>query len=206
MSVPSLGLRQVVVEGTAGEDLRAGPGHVRTTVLPGQLGIAAIYGRSTTYGAPFNRLPSLSPGLALTVITGQGRFRYEVEAVRRAGDPLPTAMPDLGSRLTLVTTEGATLRAEAMVYVDAVLVSDPAPTPSRQGLVLPAVEAPLASDSSALSAVALWLLAGVALAVAVTWGILRWGIWQTWAIAVPVTAAVVWGTFDSAALLLPNLL
>ena len=36
-------------------DLRNGPGHLRVTPLPGQLGTSVIFGRSTTYGGPFQR-------------------------------------------------------------------------------------------------------------------------------------------------------
>ena len=38
LQIPHIGLEQVVVEGTASGDLLAGPGHLRNTVLPGQLG------------------------------------------------------------------------------------------------------------------------------------------------------------------------
>ncbi|UUZ61564.1 hypothetical protein [Nocardioides sp. B-3] len=36
LSIPHLGLEQVVIEGTASSDLLDGPGHLRSTVLPGR--------------------------------------------------------------------------------------------------------------------------------------------------------------------------
>ena len=38
LTIPSIGLEQVVVEGTASGDLLVGPGHRRDTALPGQVG------------------------------------------------------------------------------------------------------------------------------------------------------------------------
>ena len=43
MTSPDLGLeREVVFEGTTGDVLMKGPGHRRTTVLPGQAGVSVI--------------------------------------------------------------------------------------------------------------------------------------------------------------------
>ena len=55
LSIPRLGISQVVVEGTASGDTLAGPGHLRDTVLPGQVGTSVVYGRAATYGAPVRR-------------------------------------------------------------------------------------------------------------------------------------------------------
>jgi sortase A len=45
-----------VVEGTASSDLLDGPGHLRSTVLPGQVGTSVVMGRAKTYGAPFGAI------------------------------------------------------------------------------------------------------------------------------------------------------
>lgn len=207
LDVPALDLRQVVVEGTAGRDLRDGPGHVRTTTLPGQVGTSSIYGRSTTYGAPFGDLTALSPGDQIGVVTGQGRFDYEVEQVRTEGDLLPEPLDETGSRLVLVTTTGDPLRPGETVYVDALMTSDAAPSPAAvRPPFLPPYEYPLASDSSALLPLSLWILGLVGLVAGITWGLLRWGRWQTWTVAAPLVLAIWWGASDSAALLLPNLM
>ena len=60
LDIPSIGIHDmVVVEGSAPEDLTLGPGHLRNTPLPGQLGLSVIYGRRVTFGAPFARLGDL---------------------------------------------------------------------------------------------------------------------------------------------------
>ncbi|NHA00350.1 hypothetical protein G5V59_10155 [Nocardioides sp. W3-2-3] len=59
---PRLDVEQVVVEGTAPGDLFAGPGHLRSTVLPGQAGTSLVYGRAATYGGPFGRLDEPARG------------------------------------------------------------------------------------------------------------------------------------------------
>lgn len=206
IAVPALGIRQVVVEGTSSEDLRNGPGHLRVTTLPGQLGTSVIFGRSTTYGGPFRDLPSLRPGDRLQVTTGQGIFSYQVEDVRGDGDPQPPALGADESRLLLVTTDSATLGALSTVYVDALLVSPPAATPPRPLIVVPAYEDEMDSDPSALLPLSLWLLALLGSAAFAAWGVVRWSKSQTWVIALPLLLASLWGASDSAAMLLPNLM
>ncbi|WP_448631232.1 sortase domain-containing protein [Cellulomonas soli] len=130
LSIPTLGLQQVVVEGTASGDLLAGPGHRRDTALPGQVGVSLVYGRSTTYGAPFRAVTLLREGDGITATTAQGEFTYRVDGVRRAGDPLP-APPAAGTgRLTLVATQGggslSAMSGFEVVYVDATLVGEAA--------------------------------------------------------------------------------
>lgn len=206
IEVPALGLRQVVVEGTAGADLRAGPGHLRVTTLPGQLGTSVIFGRSTTYGGPFHDLPGLEPGDGMQVTTGQGVFAYEVEDVRRDGDPQPPALEPTQGRLLFVTTESGSLGAQSTVYVDARLVSPAAVTPPRSTVIAPAFEDQMASDPAALLPLSLWLFGLLCVGAFAVWGVVRWGRAQTWVIAVPLLLAALWGASDSAALLLPNLM
>ena len=206
LEIPAVGLRQVVVEGTAGADLRQGPGHLRVTTLPGQLGTSVIFGRSTTYGGPFHDLPTLAPGDRLHVTTGQGVFAYRVEDVRHDGDPQPPALTDSQGRLLFVTTETGTLGAQKTVYVDARLVSPAAVTPPKAAVVTPAYEDQLASDPSALLPLSLWLFGLLLVAAFATWGVARWGRAQTWVVATPLLLAILWGASDNAAILLPNLM
>ena len=122
-TIPSIGLEQVVVEGTASGDLLVGPGHRRDTALPGQVGTSVVYGRAATYGGPFADLTELQAGDKIEVDVGQGRKVFRVSGVRRAGDPLPQPPADGAARLTLVTAEGSgrlgALAPESVVYVDA---------------------------------------------------------------------------------------
>jgi sortase A len=221
LQAPDIGLRDVViVEGTASDDLREGPGHRRDTPLPGQAGVSVLMGRSVTYGAPFRDVSRLAAGDALTFLTGQGTFTYDVTDVRRAGDPLPTPLPAGESRVVLMTSEGSGWQRgwapSHVVYVDAQLVNSvtdtvkastaPVAAPPGQLAVIPADEEAMQGDSSALLPLILWLEALVVVAVGCAWGRGRWGRWQTWIVGVPLVLAVVWGATNCAMQLLPNLL
>lgn len=63
--IPSLGLRQVVVQGVKSGDLSRGPGHYPSTGLPGSGRVVAIAGHRTTWGAPFRHIDNLKPGDAM---------------------------------------------------------------------------------------------------------------------------------------------
>jgi len=80
--MPSIGVSEVFVEGTGGADLRNGPGHYPSTVLPGGRGTVAIAGHRTTYGAPFRRLDSLEREDEIELTMPYGRFTYRVERTR----------------------------------------------------------------------------------------------------------------------------
>ena len=82
LRIPRIGVRVVVVRGTAPADLRDGPGLLDGTPLPGQGGTTAIAGHRTTYGAPFRRIDALRRGDAITVRMPYGSFRYAVESRR----------------------------------------------------------------------------------------------------------------------------
>jgi sortase A len=198
----------VVAEGTSSADLRSGPGHLPGTVLPGQAGVSVLMGRSVSYGGPFRHIADLHAGEAVVVTTAQGRFKYVVSGVRRAGDRLPAALPAGGSQLTLVTSEGTGWRSgwapTHAVMVDAVLKGKAAPPPSTTGIPR-AVDQPMHRDSSRLYALVLWLQLLVIAVVGIVIARARWGAWQSWLIGLPVVAAALWGASNTAAVLLPNL-
>lgn len=78
LQIPRIGIDSIVVQGTARDDLKNGPGHYPATPLPGQYGNAAIAGHRTTYGAPFNRLDELQPGDFILTQSLVGEFVYVV--------------------------------------------------------------------------------------------------------------------------------
>jgi sortase A len=78
ITIPSIDLSMVVVEGTGTAQLQAGPGHYSNTPLPGEDGNAAIAGHRTTYLHPFYDLNELVPGDPITVVTLQGIFLFHV--------------------------------------------------------------------------------------------------------------------------------
>ncbi len=211
MTSPDLGLeREVVFEGTTGDVLMKGPGHRRTTVLPGQAGVSVIYGRAWTYGAPFAALDDVQLGAVITVVTGQGEHTYEVTGVRRAGSVIPPP-PDVASgagRLTLVTVTGDPIQPRDIIYVDATLTSPAVSAPARvlgAASLLPAEDA-MATDPEAWVDVALFLLAIAAVALAAAWIRVRWGARQTWLVAFPVLGVLLILGSQQVARLLPNLL
>ena len=123
MSSPSLGISAVVVvEGTTSGDLMNGPGHLRNSVLPGQMGTSYIFGRASMFGGPFSGISSAKAGDLITVTTGQGVFTYAVDAVRTVDSPLPQPLTAGKGRLTLITAAGDGLfgawRPSDAVYVE----------------------------------------------------------------------------------------
>jgi LPXTG-site transpeptidase (sortase) family protein len=79
MDIPKIQLdNKVVVEGVGRDELRKGPGHVPSTVLPGQDGTFGVSGHRTTYGAPFYRLNELAKGDTITIVTKEAIYTYTV--------------------------------------------------------------------------------------------------------------------------------
>jgi sortase A len=204
LDVPGLGLRQVIREGTSGPVLRDGPGHRSDTPLPGQAGTSVIYGRGLTFGAPFRTVPSLTEKSRIEVVTGQGRFVYEVIGVRRAGDPLPGATD--GSRLTLVTAEGRPLPSST-VYIDAELVEGQLQfDPGRRVSRVPDSQLAFGVDLSGVMPLVLWLEAVIIVAGGLVWFRRRIGRWEAYLIGAPIVVALLWRVFEQIAGLLPNLI
>lgn len=205
LHIPSIGLREVVFQGTSSGVLTAGPGHRRDTPLPGQPGVSVIMGRQWGYGGPFQHLHELRAGDEITVTTGQGQQKYRVTGVRRAGDPVP-ALPTGGQgRLLLMTATGSLYTPSGVLRVDAGLVGPAQPAPAAGGGI-DAAEQPLAGDASAWLPVMLWLQALLAATAVLTWTFRRWGRWQTWICGLPVLTAIVVALSGAATGLLPNLL
>ncbi len=207
LTIPRIGVSQVVVEGTASGDTLAGPGHLRSTVLPGQAGISVVFGRGATYGAPFRDLAELRPGDDIDVVMAQGEVRYTVVNVRRAGDPYSQPLPAGGARLVLATAQGsgplAALTPGEVLYVDADAVKGFVPPPGFVSAV-PDPEQIMHSDHGALPLLVLHL----ALLLAATLGVVvarqRWSAPLVWIVATPVAVALAWSTTDVVMRLLPN--
>jgi sortase A len=209
LTVPSIGLEQVVVEGTSSGDLLVGPGHRRDTALPGQVGTAVVYGRAAAYGGPFADLTDLRPGDKIQVDVGQGRKVFRVSGVRRAGDPLPQPPAEGAARLTLVTAEGSgrlgALAPESVVYVDADAKKG-YPAPAGRAAAVPESEQSMARDTSALPLLALCLALLLALTLGVIAARQRWSTALVWVVATPLVIALSWATTDVVMRLLPNLI
>jgi sortase A len=126
--IPSIGVERRVVEGTAVDDLRQGPGHYAETPLPGQAGNAAIAGHRTTYGAPFNHIDELVPGDEIEIQTVQGTAIYRVDQDPFVVSPDQTeVLDDNGdNRLTLTSCHPKLSSAKRMI-VTAKLETPPFP-------------------------------------------------------------------------------
>jgi sortase A len=92
LSMPTIGLDRIVVQGVSEEQLALGPGHYPSCrpgfsrplctepdeVWPGEPGRVIVSGHRTTYGAPFWDLDKLQKGDAIVTQTRWGRFTYRV--------------------------------------------------------------------------------------------------------------------------------
>ena len=208
LEIPSLGLREVIVEGTDSETTQLGPGHRRDSVLPGQAGLSIVMGRAAAYGGPFGRIQQLDPGEKFTVITGQGEHEYEVIGLRYAGDPAPPAMRAGEGRIVLISARGFPYLPVGTVRVDAQLVTDPQPTGLRQTrfATLDPAEKELAGDTSMVWALVFALQFLVLVEVAAVWSFRRIGPTRTWIVFVPLTLVACLWVAGEVVRLLPNLM
>ena len=209
LSIPRLRISQVVVEGTASGDTLAGPGHLRKTVLPGQVGTSVVMGRAVTYGAPFGELDRLVVGDEIKVVMAQGEVSFDVVNVRRAGDPYSQPLAAGAARLTLQTAEGegrlAALTPSEVLYVDADAPKGYVP-PAGLPDSVPTPELMMERDPGAFPLLSLHL----AVLLAVTFGVVaarqRWPAPMVWVVAAPVALALAWSTTDVVMRLLPNVM
>lgn len=208
LQIPRLDVQEVVGEGSTSDLLRSGPGHQRSSVMPGQNGTAVILGRQTTYGAPFSELHRLVPGDTISVVTGQGTHTFTVSGLRRDGDPKPALVGDGEGRLELVTADGLPLFPNGALHVDAELTSPVMETPTRVMSVeaLPNEERAMGHDGAAWYTA---FFAGTFLLAAVAGAVALWTRWRrgpAWIIGVPVVVALAAATADLVMNALPNLL
>ena len=200
LRIPQMSLdNTVVVSGTTGADLTHGPGLRRDTVLPGQPGVSVIYGRSTTFGAPFGRLGKLHRGDRFTVITGQGEATYVVNSFGNHGRPPASTSPN---RLVLTTVAKNT---NSTISVSADLVSPPQPVPGGARPGIGPAERGAGIDTDALVPLLLWTQALVLIMIAAVLGRRHWQTWPALACLAPIALAVLWNVYENAAILLPNL-
>jgi sortase A len=208
LKIPSIGLNEIIVEGTSSGMLQAGPGHRRDTVLPGQAGISVVMGRAAAYGGPFSRIDELSPGETFVVLTGQGEQVFEVIGLRYAGDPSPAAPTSGQSRLILETARGAAYIPTGVARVDAQLIGTAQPSGRRQTtyVSLPPSNTSLATDTSTVWALAFALQFLIVIELAAVWSFGRFGPQRTWIIGVPLLLIAGLMAADQITRLLPNLL
>ncbi|WP_240752679.1 sortase [Microbacterium hydrothermale] len=208
LSIPQLGVDEVISEGTTSGVLMHGPGHRRDTVLPGQAGVSVLMGRAAAFGGPFGGLQSLQPGETFTVRTGQGEQTFEVLGVRYAGDPTPPAPVRGESRLILMTARGAPYLPTGVAYLDARATGAAKPAGARQttSMTLPPQAQPLATDMTTVWALVFALQLLVVAEFVAVWAYRRVGWQKTWIVFAPVLLLASVFVSDQLIRLLPNLL
>ena len=119
LTIPSLGIEDLVIyEGVDTETLKKGPGHMRTTPLPGQPGNAVISGHRTTHGRPFFDFDLLGTGDRVEVESSAGTHVYEVrEMLIVAPTDVWVTDPRSGGWLTMTTCNPKFSARERLVVV-----------------------------------------------------------------------------------------
>ncbi|WP_322779271.1 sortase [Frankia sp. Cas4] len=203
IEIPRLKVRQVVVEGTTSGALTRGLGHRRDTPLPGQAGTAVVYGRRTTFGAPFATLDKLRNGDQIIATTGLGISKFTVVEVRDGRTP-PQPVTGSVHRITLVTSAPAVSPTHTLT-VTANLTTAAQPSAGTRPAIY-ADERSLAGEPAAALPLLLWAQVLLVAVVFATWLFHRWETPAAYLLSAPVLVAVVWNVYESLARLLPNLL
>ncbi|MGP0030166.1 MAG: sortase [Acidimicrobiales bacterium] len=205
LSIPAIGLSQVVVEGSNATDLLKGPGLMPGTARPGSLGNAVIAGHRTIAGSPFGHLGDLRPGDRIEVVTVTGAYHYRVLALgsTHPGEQDPVS-PNRHPRLTLVTS-GGTPASLGRIYVVAALVGTPNRLPIPRHPPTPA-ERGLSGDSAAVLPSVLWALVLGAGLAATFWAYWRFKgrHWSVYLLSTPILLAIAFVWYENLIRLLPG--
>lgn len=206
--IEKLGINEIVVEGTDSNTMRAGVGHRRDTVLPGQEGMTVLFGRAWTYGAPFGELSKLKIGDEITTYTGQGKSTYKVSGIRRAGDKGLAPVKAGTNHLVLVGAEGEFFVPKSVLRVDAEIQGKAFETGLRvtKWGAIPAESRELGIDTRYTWALGLSLLGLAVVQLLGRLSIKRFGRAKAWLVFAPLAALTLLLTVDQATRLLPNLL
>jgi sortase A len=194
LQIPTLGVKQVVVQGSTATDLLKGPGLVPGTAPPGSLGNAVIAGHREIAGAPFANLARLHPGDQVYVTTVLGRYDFEVTQVGQARPGAPDPMsPKRHPELTLVTSSPSLPGGRLFVVSKLLSTPNSAQIPRRPPTV---TERRLDGDGSAVTpAILLGVLFGlVVVATLLAYRKWRANAWAIYLLTTPVTvaAALLW--------------
>jgi sortase A len=205
LEIPSIGLKQVVVNGTSASDLTNGPGLASGTAVPGEAGTSVMAGRRVTYGGPFGGLAKLEVGDVIRTVDGVGSSRYVVHTTEVVSSgPLVTG-PTKANQLLLVTSDSSVLPGGKLVVV-ATLQGKPSPlTPNAHGVRI--VRLSLGGDSTAGVLTIVWTLLFLLAALTTVWAARRWGrMAVTYRLAIPVLLACGLLACESLAQWLPSTL
>jgi sortase A len=101
LTIPSVGISAIVLEGDDDATLNAAPGHIPGTAVPGEDGNVAIAGHRDTF---FRNLKSIRAGDSINVRTPRGAYLYRVDWTQVVDPSRTDVLTASGSpTLTLVT-------------------------------------------------------------------------------------------------------
>ena len=103
IEIPTIHLRQAIVQGVGENQLSEGPGHYPSTPGLGEAGNVAIAGHRTTWGHPFRYLNELQKGDPIVIVTPRARLLYRVLSYSTVS-PNDVGVLDVTSRPTLTLT------------------------------------------------------------------------------------------------------
>jgi sortase A len=83
---PSLGVEEIVVNGTDAGSLERGPGRYLGSAMPGEGELVYVAGHRTTYGAPFSDIDKLERGDRVVLELPYATFEYAVSGHRIVTD------------------------------------------------------------------------------------------------------------------------
>ena len=177
LQIPSIGVDQIVVQGTSAADLMNGPGLMPGSALPGSVGNSVIAGRRVTFGAPFGAIGSLRTGDRINVVDGAGRFTYTVTHVLQV--PVghrDVVLPTTQNRITLVTSNSSLITSGRLV-VQGKLLGHAVEVPDDT-IAVPSYELGLSGDPSAGGLAAMWSFFTIIVLVGA--GFLAWRLRRPW--------------------------
>jgi sortase A len=99
--IKKIGLDAIVVEGASRKQLSEGPGHMKETAMPGELGNAVITGHRDTF---FRHIYELNKGDEIIVRRAGQVFRFEVTGKKIVyPEDMSVIRPTADAQLTLIT-------------------------------------------------------------------------------------------------------
>lgn len=133
LTLPTLDVSEIVVNGTDSSTLKKGPGRYLGTAMPGENELVYIAGHRTTYGAPFSRIDHLRRGDPVLVELPYGSFRYRVTGHRIVDDNALSVLESRGfEQLALQACHPRFFASQRYIaYAELVSVTPPAGEPQE---------------------------------------------------------------------------
>ncbi|HET9075274.1 MAG TPA: class E sortase [Solirubrobacteraceae bacterium] len=133
VSIPAIGVREPLIQGTATASLALGTGHYATTALPGEGATVAVAGHRTTYLAPFRDLNELTPGASVILTMPYGRFTYTVQRQMIVAPDAWWIVRDVGYERLVLSSCNPLFSASQRIVVFARLSAETPVGPARTG-------------------------------------------------------------------------